>query len=172
MVTQLEAVESSYSPAMSSMQQDVRAGSGAQGVFLENSYLAVESAANPCSFPALEEARDICIYLKPLQHLLEDMENVEFPEVRGQIGPLMHTVCLVWANCRSFCMPPRLIGLLQDICNLLMQQVSRPTRHCTLRKPDLGGCVNNNKLHCLVGNIVPLVLARLSLNTAMHGTYP
>ncbi|XP_075889814.1 dynein axonemal heavy chain 9 isoform X2 [Nelusetta ayraudi] len=96
MVALLEAVESSYSPAMSSMQQDVRA--------------------------ALEEARDICIYLKPLQHLFEDMENVEFPEVRGQIGPLMHTVCLVWANCRYYCTPPRLIVLLQETCNLLVQQ--------------------------------------------------
>lgn len=74
--------------------------------------------------PALEEAREICIYLKPLQHLFEEMENVEFPEVRGQIGPLMHTVCLVWANCRYYCTPPRLIVLLQETSNLLMQQVS------------------------------------------------
>lgn len=76
--------------------------------------------------PALEEARDICIYLKPLQYLFEDLENIEFPEVRGQIGPLMHTVCLVWANCRYYCTPPRLIVLLQETCNLLVQQVSRP----------------------------------------------
>lgn len=74
--------------------------------------------------PALEEARDICTYLRPLQRLFEDMENVEFPDVRGQIGPLMHTVCLVWANSRYYNTPARLIVLLQETCNLLIQQVS------------------------------------------------
>ncbi|TMS22638.1 hypothetical protein E3U43_012903 [Larimichthys crocea] len=92
----LEAVESSYSPAFTNIQQDVLA--------------------------ALEEAKDICTYLKPLQRLFEDMENTEFPEVRGQIGPLMHTVCLVWANSRYYNTPARLIVLLQETCNLLIQQ--------------------------------------------------
>ncbi|XP_034563350.1 dynein heavy chain 9, axonemal [Notolabrus celidotus] len=92
----LEAVESSYSPAFTNMKQDVLA--------------------------ALEEAKDICTYLRPLQRLFEDMENVEFQEVRGQVGPLMHTVCLVWANSRYYSNPARLIVLLQETCNLLIQQ--------------------------------------------------
>ncbi|KAG7239799.1 hypothetical protein INR49_028387 [Caranx melampygus] len=92
----LDAVESSYFPAFTYMQQDILA--------------------------ALEEARDICTYLRPLQRLFEDMENVEFPEVRGQIGPLMHTLCLVWANSRYFSTPARIIVLLQETCNLLIQQ--------------------------------------------------
>lgn len=46
MMTLLEAVESSYSPGMSRMQQDVRAGRSAQGVSFETSHLA-ESGANP-----------------------------------------------------------------------------------------------------------------------------
>uniref|UniRef100_A0A7N6FAT7 Dynein heavy chain 9, axonemal n=1 Tax=Anabas testudineus TaxID=64144 RepID=A0A7N6FAT7_ANATE len=94
----LEAVESSYSPAFLNMQQDVLA--------------------------ALEEAEDICTYLRPLQCLFEDIENVEFPDVRRQIAPLMHTVCLVWANSRYYNTPGRLIVLLQETCNLLIQQVS------------------------------------------------
>eukprot|EP00064_Thunnus_orientalis_P003474 superscaffoldBa00000283_g3483 len=92
----LEAVESSYSPAFSNILQDVIA--------------------------ALEEAKDICTYLRPLQRLFEDMETAEFSEVRGQIGPLMHTVCLVWANSRYYNSPARLIVLLQETCNLLIQQ--------------------------------------------------
>lgn len=72
----------------------------------------------------MEEAKDICTYLRPLQRLFEDMESMEFPDVRGQIGPLMHTVCLVWANSRYYNTPARLIVLLQEICNLLIQQVS------------------------------------------------
>uniref|UniRef100_A0A4W6G4Y5 Dynein axonemal heavy chain 17 n=1 Tax=Lates calcarifer TaxID=8187 RepID=A0A4W6G4Y5_LATCA len=98
MAVLLEAVESSYFPAFMNMQQDVLA--------------------------ALEEAKDICTYLRPLQRLFEDMESMEFPDVRGQIGPLMHTVCLVWANSRYYNTPARLIVLLQEICNLLIQQVS------------------------------------------------
>ncbi|XP_068439704.1 dynein axonemal heavy chain 9 isoform X3 [Clinocottus analis] len=96
MATLLEAVESSYSPAFTSMQQDVRA--------------------------ALEEATDICTYLKPLQRLFEDMESADFPDLRRHIGPLMHTVCLVWANSRYYNTPARLLVLLQETSNLLIQQ--------------------------------------------------
>ncbi|CDQ78911.1 unnamed protein product [Oncorhynchus mykiss] len=92
----LDAMESSYYPAFKDMLQDVLA--------------------------ALEEAKDICTYLRPLQRLFEDLENVEFPEVKGQIGPLMHIVCLVWSNSRYYNTPARLIVLLQETCNLLIQQ--------------------------------------------------
>ncbi|XP_037547527.1 dynein heavy chain 9, axonemal [Nematolebias whitei] len=92
----LEAAESSYSPALQSMQQDVVA--------------------------ALEEAKDICLYLTPLQRLLEDMDNMEFPDIKGHIKPLMHTVCLVWANSKHYNTPARLITLLQATCNLFTQQ--------------------------------------------------
>ncbi|KAM3592376.1 uncharacterized protein V6R79_017533 [Siganus canaliculatus] len=96
MVMLLEAVESSYYPAFINMQQDVLA--------------------------ALEEAVDICTYLMPLERLFEEMENAEFPEVKAQIGPLMHTVCLVWANSRHYSRAARLVVLLQEMCNLLIQQ--------------------------------------------------
>ncbi|XP_053270380.1 dynein axonemal heavy chain 9-like [Pleuronectes platessa] len=92
----LEAAKSSYFPAFTNMQLNVSA--------------------------ALEEAKDISIYLMPLKGLFEDMESMEFPEVRRQIGPLMHTVCLVWANSRHYNTPQRLILLLQETCNLLIQQ--------------------------------------------------
>lgn len=82
--------------------------------------------------PALEEAKDICTYLRPLQRLFEDMENVELPEVRGQISPLMHTLCLVWVNSRYFNTPSRIIVLLQETCNLLIQQVSSSSSSSSL----------------------------------------
>ncbi|XP_056152723.1 LOW QUALITY PROTEIN: dynein heavy chain 9, axonemal [Lampris incognitus] len=96
MAVLLEAMESSYYPAFRNLQQDVLA--------------------------ALEEAKDICTYLRPLQHLFEDMENADFPDVKVQIAPLMHAICLVWANSRYYNTPARLIVLLQETCNLLMQQ--------------------------------------------------
>ncbi|CAG5911397.1 unnamed protein product [Menidia menidia] len=92
----LEAVESSYFPAFRNLQRNVLA--------------------------ALEEAKDICICLGPLQRLFEDMESAEFPDVKGQIRPLMHTICLVWANSRYYSTPARLVVLLQKTCNLLTQQ--------------------------------------------------
>lgn len=61
------------------------------------------------------------------------MESAEFPDVKGQIGPLMHTVCLVWANSTYYNTPARLIVLLQETCNLLIQQVS-----CTLSSVSSG----------------------------------
>ena len=132
----LEIVESSYSPAFTNMQQDVLAGNdtinapnNAEKCFLRSTFshvvfLSLNWLWSYLHLPALEEAKDICTYLKPLQRLFEDMENAEFPDVRGQIGPLMHTVCLVWANSRYYNTPARLIVLLQETCNLLIQQVS------------------------------------------------
>ncbi|KAF5902959.1 dynein heavy chain 9, axonemal, partial [Clarias magur] len=92
----LDAMESSYYPAFINMLQ------------LANG--------------ALEEARDINIFLKPLERLTEDIENTDFSEVKGRLAPFMHTVCLVWANSKYYNTPTRLIVLLQEVCNLLIQQ--------------------------------------------------
>nr|XP_061808009.1 dynein axonemal heavy chain 9-like isoform X2 [Nerophis lumbriciformis] len=96
METLLDAVESSYSPAFQNIRREVSA--------------------------ALEEATDICIFLTPLQHLFEDIENKDFSDIKSLLGPMMHTVCLVWANSGHYNTPARLIVLLQKICNLLIQQ--------------------------------------------------
>ena len=138
----LEAAESSYFPAFTNMQQDVLAGNVTiKDTWKYKRWNPAFWGAHACAFsyavlchwtgccphllsPALEEAKDICTYLKPLERLFEDVENAEFPDVRGHIGPLMHTVCLVWANSRYYNTPARLIVLLQETCNLLMQQVS------------------------------------------------
>lgn len=145
MAALLEAVESCYHAAFMNMQQDVLAGNLTtdnklnEVCFLRcNMFLFFKGQRTRCfifllvvkltlitsSFAALEEAEDICTYLRPLQPLFTDMENVEIPAVKGLIGPLMHTVCLVWANSRYYNTPARLIVLLQETCNLLIQQVS------------------------------------------------
>ncbi|KAA0725373.1 Dynein heavy chain 9, axonemal [Triplophysa tibetana] len=71
---------------------------------------------------ARNEAREISVFLKPIERLVEDLENVEFNEVKGRIAPLMHTMCLIWANSKYYNTPARVIVLLQEICNLLIQQ--------------------------------------------------
>ncbi|XP_069510616.1 dynein axonemal heavy chain 9 [Ambystoma mexicanum] len=92
----LERVQSSYFPAFKAMFRDVVA--------------------------ALSEAQDINLHLKPLQRHFEDVENAEFNEVKPLIDPLLHVVGLVWANSRFYNTPARIIVLLQELCNLLIQQ--------------------------------------------------
>ncbi|XP_041519985.1 dynein heavy chain 9, axonemal [Microtus oregoni] len=94
----LNKLQSSYLPAFRAMFRDVEA--------------------------ALTEAQDIHVHLSPLQRHLDILESLEFPEVKGRLRPLLHVVCLIWATCRSYGSPGRLAVLLQEICNLLIQQAS------------------------------------------------
>lgn len=70
------------------------------------------------------EAQDIHVHLLPLQHHLETLESIEFPKVKPRLPPLLHVVCLIWATCKGYRSPGRLTVLLQEICNLLIKQVS------------------------------------------------
>uniref|UniRef100_A0A8C4UZ95 Dynein axonemal heavy chain 17 n=1 Tax=Falco tinnunculus TaxID=100819 RepID=A0A8C4UZ95_FALTI len=96
MMEVLERVESSYVPAFKAMLMDVEA--------------------------ALTEARDIHLHLMPLKCHLEDIERVEFSEVKPFLVPLLHVVCLIWVTSKHYNMPARIVVLLQEICNLLVQQ--------------------------------------------------
>ncbi|XP_067860408.1 dynein axonemal heavy chain 9-like [Heptranchias perlo] len=96
MVELLERMESSYFPVFKTMFSDVVA--------------------------ALTEARDVNLHLKPLQRHFEDIENVEFNELKPPISCLMHLVCLIWTRSKYYNTPARIIVLLQESCNLLIQQ--------------------------------------------------
>ncbi|XP_070629208.1 dynein axonemal heavy chain 9 isoform X7 [Bos indicus] len=98
MVGLLDKLQSSYFPAFQAMFRDIGA--------------------------ALTEARDIYTHLAPLRRHLEDLESLEFPDVKPRLRPLLHVVCLIWATCESYRCPGRLTVLLQEICNLLVQQAS------------------------------------------------
>lgn len=76
-----------------------------------------------CVYKALNEAKNINAFLKSMEKRLEDLESADFSEVKGKIAGLMHTVCLIWANSKYYNKPARVIVLLQEICNLLIQQV-------------------------------------------------
>uniref|UniRef100_A0A8I3MI02 Dynein axonemal heavy chain 9 n=1 Tax=Canis lupus familiaris TaxID=9615 RepID=A0A8I3MI02_CANLF len=91
---------------------------------LQSSYFAAFQAMFRDVQAALAEAQDIRIHLMPLSHHLEIFESLEFPEVKPQLQPLLHVVCLIWATCASYRSPGRLTVLLQEICNLLIQQAS------------------------------------------------
>ncbi|XP_057392157.1 dynein axonemal heavy chain 9 [Balaenoptera acutorostrata] len=95
----LDKLQSSYFPAFQAMFRDVVA--------------------------ALMEARDIHTHLVPLHRHLETLESLEFPEVKPRLWSLLHVVCLIWAMCELYRCPGRLMVLLQEICNLLVQQASK-----------------------------------------------
>ncbi|XP_009867872.1 PREDICTED: dynein heavy chain 9, axonemal-like, partial [Apaloderma vittatum] len=96
MIKLLERVESIYVPAFKAMLMDVEA--------------------------ALTEAQDIHLHLMPLKRHLEDIETVEFSEVKPLLVPLLHVVCLIWVTSKHYSMSTRMVVLLQEICNLLIQQ--------------------------------------------------
>lgn len=74
---------------------------------------------------ALAEAKDICLYLKPLvKHLTALEGTAEFSEIIPQLKPLLHTVCLIWANSKYYCNSAKIIVLIKQLCNLLIEQVN------------------------------------------------
>ena len=74
---------------------------------------------------ALTESQDINLHLKPLRNMFEDFEQVDFDMSEKMLAPMMHTVCLVWANSSYYNTPARIVVLLQEICNLIIDLVSQ-----------------------------------------------
>uniref|UniRef100_A0A8C5P182 Dynein, axonemal, heavy chain 9 n=1 Tax=Jaculus jaculus TaxID=51337 RepID=A0A8C5P182_JACJA len=91
---------------------------------LQSSYLPALQAMVRDVVTALMEAQDIHAHLSPLQRHLEALESVSFPGMKAKLRPLLHVVCLIWASCKGYRSPGRLMVLLQEICNLLIQQAS------------------------------------------------
>ncbi|NXH32764.1 DYH9 protein, partial [Myiagra hebetior] len=96
MLEVLERVQSIYVPAFQNLLLDVEA--------------------------ALSEAQDIDLHLTALQQPLEDIEAAEFSRVKPLLVPLLHVVCWIWVTSKHYSVPVRIVVLLQEICNLLIQQ--------------------------------------------------
>uniref|UniRef100_A0A803T5S7 Dynein axonemal heavy chain 11 n=1 Tax=Anolis carolinensis TaxID=28377 RepID=A0A803T5S7_ANOCA len=71
---------------------------------------------------ALTEAQDIDLYLTPLQRHIQCLQEAEFPEIRSLIPPLFDTICLIWSHSKFYNIPARIIFLLQEFCNLFIEQ--------------------------------------------------
>lgn len=75
-------------------------------------------------FLALEDAENICKYMKPLQKQFERTESLELPKMKIHIAPLMVTVSLVWVNSKYHKYKSHFVFLLREIAGLLIKQVS------------------------------------------------
>lgn len=73
---------------------------------------------------ALAEAKDITLYLNPLKRPLQHLEEMDFAECKPLLIPFMNTVCILWGNSRYYCQSAKITVLLQEICNLIIHQVS------------------------------------------------
>lgn len=97
------------------------------------SYLELtDSAYLPCFkmmfknvVASVVEARDICLYLKPLETHFQIFEDNEFLENKDRIKPLIHCLALLWANSRHYCRSERIVTLFQEISNLLIEATEK-----------------------------------------------
>ncbi|GAB0197572.1 dynein axonemal heavy chain 17 [Grus japonensis] len=91
----LEKANSCYWPALQSMFRDVSAG--------------------------LEEAKDVSLHLQPLRILLEEMEQMDYSQLQPCVDRVLCTVRLLRTHCQHYSSPARIIIVLQEICNLLIE---------------------------------------------------
>ena len=73
---------------------------------------------------ALDEAIDVYIYLKPMRRHFEELEESDFADLKEHLPPMFHCLCLVWSHCKHYQQPSRLVVLLQEITNLMLDLVS------------------------------------------------
>lgn len=69
----------------------------------------------------LAESQDILTHLKPLRKYIETVQNATFDEVKKHLDPMVQCVCLIWGFSKHYCNPARVIVLLQEICNLIIE---------------------------------------------------
>ena len=72
---------------------------------------------------AVLEAEDIDLYLRPLRRQISSLEERSFPQLDALLPPLFHTLCLIWSHSQYYCTPQRMVVLLQEFCNLIIEKV-------------------------------------------------
>ncbi|PNJ88261.1 DNAH17 isoform 1 [Pongo abelii] len=97
-----------------------------------NKIVEILEKAKSCYWPALQnvytnvteglkEANDIVLYLKPLQILLEEMEQADFTMLPTFIAKVLDTICFIWATSEYYNTPARIIVILQEFCNQIIE---------------------------------------------------
>ncbi|XP_029444925.1 dynein heavy chain 11, axonemal [Rhinatrema bivittatum] len=71
---------------------------------------------------ALVEAQNVELYLRPLRRHIEFLQEAEFPQIHVLFPPLFHTICLIWSHSKFYNIPARIIVLLLEFCNLIIDQ--------------------------------------------------
>ena len=69
---------------------------------------------------SLNEALDITLHLRPLTDHFETLEATDFTDIRPLFPALMHTICLVYSHSAFYNSAARIIVLMTETCNLLI----------------------------------------------------
>ncbi|XP_035728185.1 dynein beta chain, ciliary-like [Vespa mandarinia] len=99
MATILEKTESAYFPCFRTLSENVVA--------------------------SLEEAKDISLYLMPLEKCFKAIEETDFSETKPLMAVLIHSLGLTWAHSKYYQSSSKLIIMLRQICNLLIQEAQK-----------------------------------------------
>ena len=51
---------------------------------------------------------------------LQTLETSDFPDIIPQLRPLMHCICLVYSRSTFYNSPARIIVIMQETCNMLI----------------------------------------------------
>uniref|UniRef100_A0AC11AZA8 Dynein axonemal heavy chain 11 n=1 Tax=Ovis aries TaxID=9940 RepID=A0AC11AZA8_SHEEP len=100
---------------------------------LKNIFMAVKNA--------LLEAQDVELYLRPLRRHIQCLQETEFPQTGALIAPLFHTICLIWSHSKFYNTPARVIVLLQEFCNLFIDQAIAYLSPEDLLKGEIEDCL-------------------------------
>uniref|UniRef100_A0A3Q2TME4 Dynein axonemal heavy chain 11 n=1 Tax=Fundulus heteroclitus TaxID=8078 RepID=A0A3Q2TME4_FUNHE len=71
---------------------------------------------------AVIEAEDIDLYLRPLRRQISNLEERSFSQVEPLLPPLFHTFCLIWSHSQYYCTPQRMVVLLREFSNLIIEK--------------------------------------------------
>jgi dynein heavy chain len=75
---------------------------------------------------AREEANDNVKYLMTLEQWFDRLNNsLSFPGLVELFKPMMHIILLVWKNSQHYNTPARLVVLIREICNSLINQACK-----------------------------------------------
>lgn len=99
MATILEKTESAYFPCFRTLSENVVA--------------------------SLKEAKDISLYLMPLEKCFKAIEETDFSETKPLMAVLIHSLGLAWAHSKYYQSSSKLIIMLRQICNLLIQEAQK-----------------------------------------------
>lgn len=69
---------------------------------------------------AITEARDICLYLKPMEKYFGVFDD-DFLISKIHMRPMFHTLCLVWVNSKYYCNSSKIIFLLEQLTNMMIE---------------------------------------------------
>lgn len=96
----LEASSSTYLPAFARLCREVDAARG----------VAAESSK----------------FLQPLRKPLDKLHSMDdFPALASIFRPILHTLLLIWQHSKHYSSAPRLVALVRQMCNDLIQQARR-----------------------------------------------